>query len=118
MEMFMLHYKGTIKEQPGIKVEPVGNPDKNLAETVLYYDDELCDERSCPIIQKKLQKHFSSESDDVHIQVYYDKEDNRVTIGMTIFFDTDEDRSKVSEYKSSFEEYYKKTFSHNNKLIE
>jgi hypothetical protein len=108
----MLHYKGIITEQPGIKAEPVGNADKNLAETLLYYDDELCDDKSCPIIQEKLQKHFKSETEDIHIQVYYDKEDNRVTIGMTIFFDANEDKSKLSGYKSSFEEYYKKNFGH------
>lgn len=111
----MLHYKGVLADQPGIEAKPVGNTDKNLMETLLFYDDELCDEKSCFLVQEQLQEHYKSEPEDVHIQVYYDKEDNRVMIGMTIFFDKKEDKSKLSKYKSSFETYYKKTFSHPNK---
>lgn len=107
----MLHYKGIITEQPGIKAEPVRKKNNCLIETLLFYDDELCNEKSCPIIQEKLQKHFKSVTEDIHIQVDYDKQDNRVTIGMTIFFDEDADKSKLDEYKTSFEEYYKKIFS-------
>jgi hypothetical protein len=107
----MLHYKGVITDQSGIEAKPIVNTDKNLMETVLFYDDELCDEKSCFLVQEQLQEHFKSEP-DVHIQVHYDKEDNRVIIGMTIFFDKKEDKSKLSNYKSSFEKYYKKTFSY------
>jgi len=106
----MLHYKGVISEQPGIKVKPIGNSDKEWIETLLFYDDELCDEKSCFLVEDQLQEHFKSEP-GVHIQVHYDKEDNRVIIGMTIFFDKEEDKYKLSKYKSSFEKYYKKTFS-------
>lgn len=106
----MLHYKGMIKEQPGIKAEPVGNNSKGLIETLLFYDDELCNEKSCSLIQERLQKHFQSQPDDIHIQVYYDKKDNRVTIGMTIFFKENKVEHKLSKYKSAFEDYYKKTF--------
>jgi hypothetical protein len=107
----MLHYKGVISEQPGIKVKPIGNSDKEWIETLLFYDDELCDEKSCFLVEDQLQEHFKSEP-GVHIQVHYDKEDNRVIIGMTIFFDKEEDKSNLSKYKSSFEKYYNKTFSH------
>ena len=108
----MLHFKGLISQEPGIKATPVRSSDKDIIETLLFYDDELCDEKSCFLVQKQLQEHFNSESDDIFIQVHYDKEDNRVIIGMTIFFDTNEDRSKLlTKYKSSFEKYYKKTFS-------
>ncbi len=107
----MLHYKGVITDQPGIKAKPIGNTDKNLTETLLFYDDELCDEKSCFLVQKQLQEHFKSEPEDVQIQVHYDKEDNRVIIAMTIFFDKKEDKSKLPKYKSSFEKYYKRTFS-------
>ena len=107
----MLHYKGMISDQPGIKAKPIGSTDKNLMETLLFYDDELCDESSCFLIQNQLQEHFKSEHKDVQIQVHYDKEDNRVIIGMTIFFDKEEDKSKLSKYKTSFEKYYKKIFS-------
>jgi len=86
----MLHYKGVISEQPGIKVKPIGNSDKEWIETLLFYDDELCDEKSCFLVEDQLQEHFKSEP-GVHIQVHYDKEDNRVIIGMTIFFDKEED---------------------------
>jgi hypothetical protein len=107
----MLHYKGVITDQSGIEAKPIGNSDKNLMETLLFYDDELCDEKSCFLVQDQLQEHFKSE-ENVHIQVHYDKEDNRVIIGMTIFFDKKEDKSKLSKYKLSFEKYYKKTFSY------
>ncbi len=107
----MLHYKGTITDQPGIKAKPIGSTDKSLMETLLFYDDELCDESSCFLIQDQLQGHFKSEHEDVQIQVHYDKEDNRVIIAMTIFFDKEEDKYKLSKYKKSFENYYKKTFS-------
>jgi hypothetical protein len=110
----MLHYKGVITDQSGIHAKPIVNTDKNLMETLLFYDDELCDEKSCFLVQEQLQDHFQSESEDVHIQVHYDKEDNRVIIGMTIFFNKKEDKSKLSKYKSSFEKYYKKTFSPTN----
>ena len=111
----MLHYKGVITDQSGIKAKPIGNTDKNFMETLLFYDDELCDEKSCFLVQEQLQEHYKSEPEDVHIQVYYDKEDNRVIIGMTILFDKKEDKSKLSKYKSSFEKYYKKTFSQTTK---
>ena len=110
--MYMLHYKGVITDQPGIKAEPIGNTDKKIMETLLYYDDELCDEKSCFLIQEQLQKHYKSKHEDVHIQVHYDKEDNRVIIAMTIFFNKKEDKSKLPKYKASFEEYYKRTFSY------
>ena len=97
----MLHYKGLITEEPGIKAKPVRNSDKNIIETLMFYDDELCDKKSCFLVQEQLQNHFKSETADVYIQVHYDKEDNRVIIGMTIFFDKKEDRSKlVTNYKS------------------
>ena len=107
----MLHYKGVITDQSGIEAKPIENTDKNLTETLLFYDDELCDEKSCFLVQEQLQEHYKSEP-DVHIQVHYDKKDNRVIIGMTIFFDKKEDKSKLSKYKSSFEKYYKTTFSY------
>jgi hypothetical protein len=110
----MLHYKGVITDQSGIKAKPIGNTDKSLMETLLFYDDELCDEKSCFLVQEQKQKHFKSGPEDVHIQVYYDEEDNRVIIGMTILFDKKEDKSKLSKYKSSFEEYYKKNIFPNN----
>lgn len=106
----MLHYKGMITEQPGIKAEPIGNSEKNIMETLLFYDDELCDESSCLLVQEQLEKHFISAKDDVHVQVYYDKDDERVIIGITIFFNTDEDRSRILEYKEEFERYYNETF--------
>jgi hypothetical protein len=112
----MLHYKGIISDQPGIKAKPIGNTDKNLMETLLFYDDELCDEKSCFLVQEQLQEHFKSESEDINIQVYYDKEDNRVIIAMTIFFDKKELKTKLSKYKSSFEEYYTKTFQKHAKV--
>ena len=108
----MLHYKGVITDQSGIEAKPIGNTDKNLMETLLFYDDELCDEKYCFLVQEQLQEHFKSEPEEVHIQVHYDKEDNRVVIGMTIFFYKKEDKSKLSKYKSSFEKYYKTTFSY------
>ncbi len=108
----MLHYKGVITNQSGIEAKPIGNSDKNLTETLLFYDDELCDEKSCFLVQDQLQEHFKSEPEEVHIQVRYDKEDNRVIIGMTIFLDKEEDKSKLSKIKSSFEKYYKETFSY------
>ena len=110
MGYHMLHYKGVISNQPGIKAKPIGSINKNLIETLLFYDDELCDEKSCFLVQDQLQEHFKSDP-NVHIQVHYDEEDNRVIIGMTIFFEKKEDKSKLTKYKSSFEKYYKKTFS-------
>jgi hypothetical protein len=107
----MLHFKGVITEQRGIKTIPIGSNDKESIETLLYYDDELCDEKSCFLIEKQLQEHFKSEIEDIHIQVYYDNEDKRVTIAITIFFDRKEDKSRLSNYKSSFEKYYKKHFT-------
>jgi hypothetical protein len=108
----MLHYKGLITEEPGIKAKPIGNSDKNIMETLMFYDDELY-ENSCDLVQERLQEHFQSEPEDVFIQVYYEKKDDRAIIGMTIFFDKKEDRSKLfTKYKSSFEKYYKKTFSY------
>ncbi|MGB9202117.1 hypothetical protein, partial [Methanobacterium sp.] len=59
---------------------------------------------------------FKSATDDVHVQVYYEKEDDRVIIGMTIFFDKKEDRSRLFDYKDEFEQYYKHTFSQHAKL--
>jgi len=53
---------------------------------LLFYDDEL-HENSCLLVQERLEEHFKSALDDVHVQVYYEKEDNRVIIGMIIFFD-------------------------------
>ena len=113
----MLHYKGLITEEPGINAKPIGNSDKNIIETLMFYDDELCDEKSCFLVQEQLQEHFKSRPDDVFIQVHYEKEDNRVIIGMTIFFDKKEDGSKLfTKYKSEFEKYYKKTFTYPTKL--
>jgi len=113
----MLHYKGIITEQSGIKAEPVRDKNNCFVDTLLFYDDELCDEKSCPIIQERLQNHFKSETEDIHIQVDYDKDDDRVTIGMTIFFEGKEDKFRLSHYRSSFEEYYRKTFSNPNKTL-
>ena len=106
----MLYYKGLIAEQPGIKAKPIGDNDKDIIETLLFYDDEL-HENSCLLVQERLEEHFKSAPDDVHVQVYYEKEDNRVIIGMTIFFDNKEDRSRLFDYRTEFEKYYKKTFS-------
>jgi hypothetical protein len=100
-----------ITEQPGIKAKPIGDTDKDIMETLLYYDDELCDEKSCFLIQEKLENHFISAPDDVHVQVSYDKEDERVIIGITIFFNTKEDRTRLFDYRDEFETFYKETFS-------
>ena len=35
----MLHYKGLITEEPGIKAKPIENSDKNIIETLMFYDD-------------------------------------------------------------------------------
>ena len=35
----MLHYKGVITDQSGIEAKPIENTDKNLTETLLFYDD-------------------------------------------------------------------------------
>ena len=113
----MLHYKGLISQEPGIKVEPVGSRANDFMETLMFYDDELCDEKSCFLVQEQLQEHFKSESNDVFIQVHYDKEDDRVIIGMTIFFDKKEDRSKLfTKYKSGFEKFYNETFFYPKKV--
>ena len=106
----MLHYKGLIAEQPGIKAKPIMDSDKDIIETLLFYDDEL-HENSCLLVQERLEEHFKSAQDDVHVQVYYEKEDNRVIIGMTIFFDKKEDRSRLFDYRTEFEKFYKKTIS-------
>ena len=46
------------------------------------------------------------------IHVYYEKDKNYSIIEISKYFDENDDLSKqVSEYKSSFEEYYRKTFS-------
>ena len=37
----MLHYKGLIAEQPGIKSKPIGDNDKDIIEMLFFYDDEL-----------------------------------------------------------------------------
>ena len=110
----MLHYKGIITEQPGIKAKPIGNTDKEIIETMLYYDVELCDEKSCFLVQDKIENHFISAPDDVHVQVSYDKEDQRVIIGITIFFNTKEDRTRLSDYRDEFESFFKETFSQTN----
>ena len=109
----MLYYKGLIAEQPGIKAKPIGDTDKDLIETLMFYDDELHAD-SCILVQNNLEEHFKLATDDVHVQVYYEKEDDRVIIGMTIFFDEKEDRSRLFDYRTEFEEYYKKTFSQPN----
>ena len=111
----MLHYKGLIDEQPGIKAKPIGNTDNGIIETLMFYDDELHAD-SCILVQGKLEEHFKSAPDDVHVQVYNEKEDDRVIIGMTIFFDKKEDRSRLFNYRDEFEEYYKKTFTKPTKL--
>ena len=98
----MLHYKGVMTNQPGIKAKPIGNSDNALMKTLLFYDDELCDEKSCFLVQDKLQELFKLEPDDVHIQVHYEKEDNRVIIGMTIIFEKEEDKSKLTTYRIIF----------------
>ena len=81
----MLHYKGLIAEQPGIKAKPIEDNEKDITETLMFYDDELHAD-SCILVQEKLEEHFKSDPDDVYVQVYYEKEDDRVIIGMTIFF--------------------------------
>jgi hypothetical protein len=105
----MLHYKGLIKEQPGIKAKPIGDNDKDIIETLLFYDDEL-HEKSCSLVQERLEEHFKLSPDDVHIQVYYEKEDDRVIIGMTVFFYKKEDTSRLFNYRNEFEKFYKKNF--------
>ncbi len=111
----MLHYKGLIAEQSGIKAKPIGDNDNNIIETLMFYDDELHAD-SCILVQDKLEEHFKSAPDEVHVQVYYEKEDDRVIIGMTIFFDKKEDWERLFDYRDEFEEYYKDTFSHPKKL--
>ena len=112
----MLHYKGLITEEPGIKAKPIGDSDKDIMETLMFYDDEL-HEDSCDLVQKQLEEHFNLEPEDVFIQVYYDKKDDRVTIAMTIFFDKKEDRSKLfTKYKSGFEKFYNETFFYPKKV--
>jgi hypothetical protein len=111
----MLHYKGLITEKPGIKAKPIGDMDKDIIETLMFYDDELHAD-SCILVQESLEEHFKLAPDEVHLQVYYEKEDDRVIIGMTIFFDNKEDRSRLFDYRAEFEEYYKKTFSLPTKL--
>ena len=104
----MLHYKGLINEEPGIKAKPIGDSDKDIMETLMFYDDEL-HEDSCDLVQERLEEHFKLEPEDVFVQVYYDKKDDRAIMGLTIFFDKKEDRSKLfTKYKSGFEKYYKK----------
>ena len=112
----MLHYKGSIAEQPGIKAKPIGDNDKDLIETLMFYDDELHAD-SCILVQGKLEEHFKLAPDDVHVQVYYEKEDDRVIIGMTIFFDKKEDRARLFNYRDEFEEYYKKTFTQPTRIV-
>jgi hypothetical protein len=111
----MLLYKGLIAEQPGIKAKPIGDNDKDIIETLMFYDDEL-HANSCILVQEKLEEHFKLAPDDVHVQVYNEKEDDRVIIGITIFFDKKEDRSRLFDYRTEFEKYYKNTFSHPTKL--
>ena len=111
----MLHYKGLITEKPGIKAKPIGDMDKDIIETLMFYDDELHAD-SCILVQESLEEHFKLAPDEVHVQVYYENEDDRVIIGMTIFFDNKEDRSRLFDYRAEFEEYYKKTFSLPTKL--
>ena len=40
----MLHYKGLITEEPGIKAKPIGDSDKDIMETLKFDDDELNEE--------------------------------------------------------------------------
>jgi hypothetical protein len=82
----MLHYKGLINEEPGIKAKPIGDSDKDIMETLMFYDDDLNDD-SCDLVQERLEEHFKLEPEDVFVQVYYDKKDDRAIIGLTIFFD-------------------------------
>jgi len=56
----MLHYKGLITEEPGIKAKPIGDSDKDIMETLMFYDDEL-HEDSCDLVQKQLEEHFKLE---------------------------------------------------------
>ncbi len=112
----MLHYKGLITEQPGIKAKPIGDNRKDIMETLMFYDDELHAD-SCILVKDKLEEHFNLAPDDVHVQVYYEKEDDRVIIGMTIFFDKKEDQSRLFDYRDEFEDYYKKTFTQPTKKI-
>jgi hypothetical protein len=111
----MLHYKGLIAEQPGIKAKPIGDNERDIIETLMFYDDELHAD-SCILVQDRLEEHFKLAPDDVHVQVYYEKEDDRVIIGMTIFFNNKEDRSRLFDYRDEFEEYYKNTFSQPSKM--
>jgi len=100
----MLHYEGLITE-PIINVENYGDP-PNL-EILKFYDDELPEE-SCGLIQEILQEYFNS---DTLIHVYYEKDKDRAVIELTKYFDKKEDISiLISKFKSSFEEFYNKTF--------
>ena len=108
----MLHYKGLVSS-PWITIKPSEKSDMNIVKTLGFYDDEL-PEKSCYSVREKLQEHYGA---DALIQVYYEKDKNYSIIEISKYFDESKDLSKlISEYKSSFEEYYKKTFSNSKKM--
>ena len=64
--------------------------------------------------KRKITRHYSA---DALIHVYYEKDKNYSVIEISKYFDENDDLSKlVNEYKSSFEEYYKKAFSNSKKI--
>jgi hypothetical protein len=108
----MLHYKGLVSS-PWITIKPSEKSNMNTVKTLEFYDDEL-PEKSCYSVREKLQEHYSA---DALIHVYYEKEKNYSVIEISKYFNENDDLSRlVSEYKSSFEEYYKKTFSNSKKM--
>ena len=52
-----MHYKGLIIEEPGIKAKPIGDNNKNIIETLMFYDDEL-HEISCDLVHERLEETF------------------------------------------------------------
>ena len=63
-----MHYKGLIIEELGIKAKPIGDNNKNIIETLMFYDDEL-HEISCDLVHERLEEHFKLEPEDVFIKV-------------------------------------------------
>ena len=96
----MLHYEGLITK-PMVEVNKMDSG-PNL-EILKFYDDKLPEE-SCGLVQEILQEYFNS---DTRILVYYDKDQNRAIIEMTIFFDEKSETSQlVNESKTALEKYY------------
>jgi len=101
----MLHYKGLISSEPWITIKPSADKDMDTSETLGFYDDEI-PQKYCQLLKEKLQTHYNEEA---LIQVYYEKDKNIVVIEITKYFDKNKDLDKqISNYKSSFEEYYNK----------